>query len=419
MATFSYKSVAGGNGSTIDAPDRASAVRELLRRGVTPTALEQLNGSAHADPAAPGSGNIEPTTGVEGALRGAWAASRAMSRTEMAAFIRELATALQAGLPLVQALRTIAKQGRSQKQKEMLASIISQVEHGKSLADAAAAWGKPFSDLSINLMRAGEAAGRLPEVLSQAADLLDRDVKLRRSLLGATLYPMILGGLVCIAVVIIVTVIVPNVLKSLPQGAKLPLPTRIVQGAAGFVAGYWWLVLLLAAGAVWGWLRMYAMPEFRLAFDRGLLKSPILGRLLRDVAVARFTRTLGTLTSAGVPIIQSLRITRGTLGNRAMEGVVDEVCEQVAAGRTIADPMERSGYFPPMLVQIVNLGERSGKLDEMLNQAAGAFEDRTETSVKLFTTALPPVLVVGLACVVGFIVLSILLPLLQAQEALK
>jgi type II secretory pathway component PulF len=230
---------------------------------------------------------------------------------------------------------------------------------------------------------------------------------------------MILAGLVCIAVVVIVTFIVPNVLKSLPKGAELPLPTRIVQGAAGFVATYWWLVLLMAAGALWGWTKLYAMPEFRMSFDRGLLKSPVLGRLLRDVAVARFTRTLGTLTAAGVPILQALRITKGTLGNRAMERVVDEVCEQVAAGRTIADPMERSGYFPPMLVQIVNLGERSGRLDEMLAQAAGAFEEKTETSVKLFTTALPPILVVGLAVVVGFVVLSILLPLLQAQEALK
>jgi len=418
MATFTYKTLAGdgGVGATIEAPDRAAAVRELVRRGVTPTAVEQVqgvssNGTAHRA--------ADDSSKAERAFQKAWAASRAMSRSEMAAFIRELATALQAGLPLVQALRTIARQGRSPKQREMLSHVIEQVEQGKSLAEAAAMWGKPFAELTINLMRAGEAAGRLPEVLAQSADLLDRDVKLRRSLLGATLYPMILAGLVGIAVVIIVTVIVPNVLKSLPRGAQLPLPTRIVQGAAEFASGYWWLVLLAVAGAIWAWIRVYAMPEFRLAFDRALLKSPVLGRLLRDVAVARFTRTLGTLTSAGVPILQALRITKATLGNRAMEEVVDAVCEQVAAGRTIAEPMERSGYFPPMLVQIVNLGERSGRLDEMLGQAAGAFEDKTETSVKLFTTALPPILVVGLACVVGFIVLSILLPLLQAQEALK
>jgi type II secretory pathway component PulF len=139
--------------------------------------------------------------------------------------------------------------------------------------------------------------------------------------------------------------------------------------------------------------------------------------LLKDVAVARFTRTLGTLTAAGIPILAALRVTKGTLGNRAMERVIDEVAEQVTAGKTIAEPMEKSGYFPPMLVQVVNLGERSGKLDQMLSNAAKAFEERTEQSVKLFTTALPPVLVVGLACVVGFVVMAILLALLQVQDA--
>ena len=150
---------------------------------------------------------------------------------------------------------------------------------------------------------------------------------------------------------------------------------------------------------------------------RTLLQTPLLGTLLRDVAVARFTRTLGTLTSAGIPILAALKVTKGTLGNRAMEGVIDGVAEQVTAGKTIAEPMEKSGYFPPMLVQVVNLGERSGKLDQMLSNAATAFEERTEQSVKLFTTALPPILVVGLACVVGFIVMAILLALLQVQDA--
>jgi type II secretory pathway component PulF len=139
---------------------------------------------------------------------------------------------------------------------------------------------------------------------------------------------------------------------------------------------------------------------------------------MRDVAVARFTRTLGTLTSAGIPAVMALRITKGTLGNKAMESVIDRVCEQVSSGQTLAEPMEKSGYFPPMLVQIVNLGERSGRLDQLLNQAAGAFEDRTEMSVKLFMTALPPLLVVVLAGVVGFVVMAILLPLLQMQESL-
>lgn len=337
----------------------------------------------------------------------------------MSAFIRETSTAIMAGLPLVQGLRTIARQGRNPRQKAMLNHLIEDVERGQSLADAAQSIGPPFNELTINMIRAGEASGRMGEVMGQAAELLDKDLKLRRSVMAATLYPAILTVLIVSAIVVVVTFIVPRVLKSLGgHVVTLPWPTRVVQGLAGMVSGYWWLILLAAAGLAYAWHRIYTTPEYRIKIDRWLLSAPILGRLLRDVAVSRFTRTLGTLTSAGLPVIQALKVTKGTLGNRAMEHVIDEVCEQVAGGKTIADPMEKSGFFPPMLVQIVNLGERSGRLDELLNQAAKAFEERTEMSVKLFTTALPPILVVFLAGAVGFIVLAIMLPMLQMQETL-
>lgn len=416
MPTFQYQSPSanGSPGATavIDAPDRATAVRLLLQRGITPTRVDEVAGSRRASEASP-----------DGAVAGPKAiklpGSSAMSRSEMASFIRELATAVEAGLPLIQALRTIGRSGRSQKQKQMLAHVIHEVEAGKSLAEACKSWGKPFTELTVNLMHAGEASGRLGEVLDQSATLLDRDVKLRRSLLGATLYPMILTVLVTGAVITVVTWIVPQVLGPLAgqlAASDLPLPTRVVQGSADFFANYWWAALLIIAGVLIGVSRIYATPGPRLSIDRSLLKVPVLGRLLRDVAVARFTRTLGTLISAGLPALTALRITKGTLGNKAMEGEIDFVCDEVAHGKTIAEPMERSGYFPPLLVQIVGVGERSGRLPQMLNQAAGAFEDRTETSLKLFTTALPPVLVVILAGIVGFVVAAILLPLLQLQE---
>ncbi|MBK9189731.1 MAG: type II secretion system F family protein [Phycisphaerales bacterium] len=410
MPTFVYKTMSSGSTATIEAVDRAAAVRDLVRRGETPTSIEPAGIAG-----APGRGAIV------GGLRGG------MSRAEVASLIRELATALQAGLPLVQSLRTLARQGRAGRQREMLETMIEQVEHGKSLADAMQSWGKPFSDLTVSLARAGEVSGRLPEILAQAADLLDRDLKLRRSVVSATLYPMILGVLLVVAIIIVVTVIVPRILEPLKGAAiEMPLPTRIVQGVAHFFGGLWWgvipgwLVIIPAAAlAVWACMRYYASPEGRMKVDMTLLRVPVLGRLLRDVAVARFTRTLGTLTQAGIPVLTSLRVVKATLGNRAMEHVMDDVAEQVAAGRTIADPMERSGYFPPMLVQIVNLGERSGKLDELLSQAAGAFEDRTEQSVKVFTTVLPPLLVVIMAGVVGFVVMAVMLALLAMQDAMR
>lgn len=459
MPTFRYQSAGSSASATIDAPDRASAVRELVRRGVTPTKIEIDAGNSGFTGNSGFSGNTGFTgyQGYPGRTIGARSASNGkalrtagtvaghiadevvtggavnmgvsaaalvargtMSRAEMAAFIRELATAVQAGLPLVQALRTIAKQGRSDRQRVMLGRIIEEVEHGKSLGDAMAAQGRSFSELTVNLVRAGEASGKLDEVLTQAADLLDRDVKLRRSVTAATLYPAILAGLIVVAVIVVVTFIVPKILKSIAgQIPTLPWPTRVVQGVAGFFADWWWLIIPAVLVGFLATARTFRKPGPRMWLDTHLLGVPILGRLLRDVAVARFTRTLGTLVSAGIPAVTALRVTKGTLGNKAMERVIDDVCDQVSAGRTIADPMEKSGYFPPMLVQIVNMGERSGRLDKLLNQAAGAFEDRTETSVKLFTTALPPLLVVMLACVVGFVVLSILLPLLELQEAVR
>jgi general secretion pathway protein F len=406
MPTFAYRTISsnGRPPATLEASDRAAAVRELLRRGETPVSVELVEDGSHG-----ASGGAMPRRG-----------GRVMSLPEMANLIRELATALHAGLPLVQSLRTLARQGRSPKQKAMLEFIIDQVEHGKSLADAMAAWGPPFGELTINMTRAGDMSGRMAEVLTQAADLLDRDVKLRRSLLGATLYPMILGVLVVVAVIVVVTVIVPRLLKQFAGSmTTLPWPTRVVQGVADFFAAYWWAVIPAVGLCIWACVRYYRTEEGRLKVDTRLLSVPVVGRLLRDVAVARFTRTLGTLTAAGIPVIAALRVTKGTLGNRAMEQVIEGVIEKVSAGRTIAELMERSGYFPPMLVQIVNLGERSGRLDELLGQAARAFEDRTEMSIKLFTTVLPPILVVLLACVVGFVVLAIMLALLEFQSGVS
>jgi type II secretory pathway component PulF len=198
----------------------------------------------------------------------------------------------------------------------------------------------------------------------------------------------------------------------------LPLPTRILLGFAAFMKTWWLVVILAGAGATIGWRRWISQPANRLRFDSLLLRVPVLGTLLRDVAVARFTRTLGTLVSAGLPILQSLRITRDVLGNAVLTNAVDEVQEKVTTGQALAEPLERCGFFPPLLIQIVNIGERSGRLESMLLHAASAFDRQVNTSIKIFTKALPPVLLVFMAVIAGFVLAGILLPLLQMQEAL-
>lgn len=417
MPTFRYQPLSGSSGAVIDAPDRAAAVRLLRAQGITPAKVEQIGANTDRPRDAPSRDTRTGQAGTSAVT--ASARRRAMSRAEMASFVRELATAVQAGLPLVQALRTIARQSRSPRQQAMLTHLITQVESGKSLSEAAAGWGRPFTELTINLVRAGEMSGKLTDVLEQCATLLDRDLKLRRTMLSGLLYPAILAVLITIAITIIVTFIVPTILAPFAgqlKTSQLPTPTRIVMGVAGFLGSYWWLVAGLSAGLVLLVSSLYRTPSSRLSIDRGLLKVPLLGRVLRDVAVARFTRTLGTLVAAGLPALTGLKITKATLGNTAMEHVIDEVCEQVASGKTISEPMERSGYFPPLLTQIVGLGERSGRLPQMLHQAAGVFEDRTETSIKIFTTAFPPLLIVVAAVIVAFVLAAVMLPLIQMQE---
>lgn len=413
MPTFRYQTIAAGataGARTIDAVDRASALRALLDRGETPVRLEPVDADgstpSDADPSAPS---------ARFSL-----ARRSLSRAELTSFIRELATAINAGLSLVPALRTIARQGRNEAQRAMLGQLIESVERGTTLSDAMRAVGKPFNEMVISLVQAGEVAGRLGEVLAQAAKLLDRDVKLRRSVLAALIYPAIICVFATIAIIVVVTVIVPRVLKAVQgQAVVLPWPTKVVQWVAAFFGDYWWLVILVIAGGLYAWTRIYRQPGPRLKVDTALMRTPVLGPLLRDVAVARFTRTFGTLAGAGLPVLTSLRIVKNTLGNRALEGAIDSVCDQVSSGRTIAEPLEATGHFPPLLVQIVGLGERTGKLDEMLDQAADAFEEKTEQSVKIFTAVLPPILVVVLAMVVGFIVLAVLLPLIELQGSIS
>lgn len=428
MPTFKYTS-ANTNGSgpaLIEAPDRGAAVRSLLAKGITPVSVEVVGDQR---PAPGASDQRPPATQGEGALvvrpssqevgPHAQRRGRTMSLGETASFIRELATAIQAGLPMVPALRTLGKSGRSPAQRAMLNHLTEHVEQGKTLNAAMAAWGPPFGELVINLTKAGESSGRLGETLHQAADLLERELGLRRAVMAATLYPAILGVLVSLAVVVMTTIIVPRVLAPLKGQLKnLPIPTKIVQGFAEVVGTWWWAVFLVAGLGLIAFVRARQQEGPRLAMDRAMLRVPLFGPVLRDAAVARFTRTLGTLVSAGLPVLQALRLTGQTMTNRAMRSAIMHVCDQVAAGKTIAEPLERAGIFPPLLVQIVSLGERSGKLPELLNQAAGSLDSRTETRVKVLTSVLPPVLIVVLAMVVGFVVAAIILPLLEMQEAI-
>ncbi len=430
MPSFRYQSLTDQGrlrDGMVTAVDRVTAVRLLSGRGETPTAVVLVA----TDNAAPVPTMSAATTtpggaGTAGTLLAALPRlhrSRrdrpAINRAEMASLIRQLATALEAGLPVMQALQTMRRQSASRSTSAILDHFIERVEAGAPLYQAAEEYGHPFDNLLVGMLRAADASGKMTDVLHQLADLLERSLDLRREVLGATLYPAIVAALVLASAVIFITVLIPRLIAPLAGEMAMPLPTRILMGIADLLSAYWYYLLLGAAAGWVSWRVWVSLPGNRLRVDALKLRLPVLGRLLRDVAVARFTRTLGTLVAAGIPILDALRITRDTLGNAAMMHSIDKVQTKVTAGAALAEPLERSGLFPPLLVQVVNLGERSGRLEQMLMHAAGAFDRQVSSSIKLFTRALPPVLILIMAALGAFVLSAILLPLLELQSVVQ
>lgn len=445
MPTYQYHSLTSGGDSrsgTLNAASRADAVRLLLSRGETATSVLATDEHGTARTAAAvrpaperpsAASSPRPRTAGAGATLSAAAGKSAsdpfrrllgtarptLRRPELANLIRELATAIEAGLPLMQSLRTVRRQAHGKALPVILDHLIDGVERGDPLYQAAKEYGPPFDDMVVGMLRAADASGEMSAVLHQLADLLERSVELRREVLGATFYPMIVACLVVASAIVLVTVLVPRLIEPLEGQITIPWPTQVVLNIARFIESYWLLCLLGIAVAWMCWYAWSSLPMNRYRIDLAKLRAPLMGRLLRDVAVARFTRTLGTLTSAGLPILDALRITRNTLGNQALMQAIDEVQAQVTSGKSLADPLERSGLFPHLLVQVVSLGERSGRLDSMLMHAATAFDRQVSTSINLFTKALPPLLLVVMACLGGFVLAAILLPLLELQSLVQ
>ena len=436
MPSFRYQSMDRGGAlatGTIAAPDRASAMRLLQGQGLLPMQLDmaEAEAPAKAAKAAPKSGarGQQPAearpAGIDlGALTRAFTGNTTgrpqLKRTELANIIRELATAIEAGLPLLNALKTVRRQAAGKAQPVILDFIIERVESGRPLHEAMDEYGPPFDEMIVGMVRASDASGRMSEVMHQLADLLERSVELRREMVGATIYPLIVACMIGVSIIIAVTFLLPRLMAPIlgQPGVTIPFPTMVLLGFADFMRDWWWLVLVAAVGAVIGFRRWIAVYSNRRKLDLVLLKSPIIGPLLRDVAVARFTRTLGTLVSAGLPILSALKIVRDTLGNVVLMEAIDGVQEKVTTGQSLAEPLEKCGFFPPLLVQIVNIGEKSGRLEPMLIHAAGAFDRQVNTSLKLFTKLLPPVLLVFMALIASFVLAAILLPLLEMQKSL-
>jgi type IV pilus assembly protein PilC len=331
---------------------------------------------------------------------------------ELAVFFRQFSVMIDAGLPLVQCLEILAANQENQVFQKCLTSVRTTVEGGATLSNAMRAHPKIFDDLTTNMIEAGETGGILDTILQRLAAYVEKNVKLKSAVKSALIYPVsviTMAGVVVGALLKFVVPIFANMFASM--GVELPLPTRIVIGLSNAVKDWWWVFLLLSIVIVVGIIQVRKDPRGRFFLDKVLLSLWVLGPVLRKIAVARFTRTLGTLITSGVPILEGLAITARTSGNAVLEDALMKVRKAVEEGRTIVDPLRESGVFPNMVTQMIGVGEATGAMDAMLQKIADFYEDEVDAATKNLLTLMEPMLIGFLGIVVGGIVISLYLPL--------
>ena len=331
---------------------------------------------------------------------------------DIAIFFRQFSVMIDAGLPLVQCLEILAANQENPAFQKTLNGVRTTVEGGSTLANAMRQYPKVFDDLTTNMMDAGETGGILDIILQRLAQYVEKAVKLRSAVKSALIYPVAVVSIAILIVGALLKWVVPifaNLFVGL--GVTLPLPTRIVVGLSAFVGQFWWFFIVGAVAIVFGIKQVRKHPRGRYYFDYMLLKLPILGLLLRKIAVARFTRTLGTLITSGVPILEGLAITAKTSGNAVLEEALMKVRKAIEEGRTIVDPLKECGVFPNMVTQMIGVGEATGAMDSMLQKIADFYEDEVDSATRDMLAMLEPIIIGILGVTIGGIVISLYLPL--------
>ena len=389
--TFSGKDASGQKVSgERNAPNKEALGQQLRRERIVPGAIREK-----------GKEFVMPTFG-----------SSKVKIKDIAIFFRQFSVMIDAGLPLVQCLEILAANQESQSFQKTLNGVRTTVEGGATLANAMRQYPLVFDDLTTNMIEAGETGGILDIILQRLATYVEKAVRLKSAVKSALIYPIAVVGIATLIVGALLKWVVPifaNLFAGL--GVALPLPTRIVMGLSYFVQNFWWVVIGTLVGVVFGIKQIRKHPQGRYYFDKMLLKLPIIGPLLRKIAVGRFTRTLGTLITSGVPILEGLAITAKTSGNAVLEEALMKVRKAIEEGRTIVDPLRECGVFPNMVTQMIGVGEATGAMDNMLSKIADFYEDEVDTATKDMLTLIEPVMIGFLGVAVGGIVISLYMPL--------
>jgi type IV pilus assembly protein PilC len=401
MPVYTYRGVnrAGANVSGERAAASKSELAALLRR-------EQINVSKLSEK---GKEFAFPTFGT------------GVDSKELAIFTRQFSVMIDAGLPLVQCLEILAGQQENKTFQKILTGVRSSVEGGTTLSSAMKQYEKVFDPLYYNMVEAGETGGILDTILQRLSTYIEKNVKLKRAVKSALIYPASVLGIAAAVIILLLWKVVPVFVTLFNGlGVDLPLPTRIVIGLSKFVGsiyGFSIVVIFILGGValkIW-----YGTPQGRMTIDQVMLRLPLIGIILRKIAVARFTRTLGTLISSGVPILEGLDITARTSGNAVVEKAINQTRKAVEAGRSLVEPLKETEVFPGMVTQMIGVGEQTGAMDAMLQKIADFYEDEVDAAVKDLLTALEPIMIVFLGIVVGGVVISMYLPLFSLISKLS
>jgi len=337
---------------------------------------------------------------------------------DLVVFTRQFATMIDSGLPLVQCLEILSSQQENKTFKEVLVKVKESVESGSTFADALSKHPKVFDDLFVNLVAAGEIGGILDTILQRLAAYIEKAMKLKKQIKGAMVYPTTIVSIAFIVVGVILIFVIPTFAKMFADfGGELPGPTKFVIALSNFLLKYILVILASLYAIFWGIKRYYKTPKGRKNIDAIALKAPVFGPLIRKVAVAKFTRTLGTMISSGVPIMDGLDIVAKTAGNKIVEEAIYAVRTAISEGKTMAEPLSACGVFPPMVVQMISVGEATGAMDTMLNKIADFYDDEVDDAVSAMTAMMEPLLMVFLGTTVGGLVVAMYLPIFKLAGA--
>lgn len=407
MPLYAYKGI-GARGKTVSGvrdADSPKALRQLMRKeGVVVTELDISKGGKKVQS---GSGGLNREVSF-GELFGR------VKRVEVAAFTRQLATLLRAGIPLAESLGALFEQIETPKLKAIVGEVRTAVNEGSSMADSLSRHPAVFDELYVSMVRAGEVAGNLDEVLTRLADFMESAAKLKAKVQGAMIYPMIMVVVMTGILAVLMVAVVPKITAIFEQqGQALAWNTELLIWMADVIGGYWWLLLAMAVGGVYGFRKWSRSPEGRPIWHAIILKMPLVGPLARQIAVSRFSRTMSTMLSAGVPMLRAMDTAKDILGNVVLMDVVEQAKKAVSEGESLAVTLRKSGHFPPAVIHMIGVGERAGALEAMLLRVADAFDSEVDMKLGRLTALLEPLMLVGMGGMVGFVIFSILMPIMD------